>query len=485
MATASRAGALLPKMFGPELMQAFGEFKAVWDPGNRMNPHKVIDAYQPTENLRLGADYNPATPATFFTFPDDKGSFAKAAMRCIGLGECRKHDYGTMCPSYMATLEERHSTRGRARLLWELLQGEVLTDSWKNEQTKEALDLCLSCKACKSECPTNVDMATYRSEFLAHYYETRSRPLAAYAFGLVDRWASLGSVAPGLANLTLNVPGVAPLIKRLLHLAPQRALPKLAPQSFTRWARSTSVPTPGSENGGKPPVMLWADTFNNYFHPETSQAALAVLKSAGFHVMVPSTRLCCGRPLYDFGMLDRAKAYLGSVLDDLAPHIAAGVPMVVLEPSCASVFRDELRSLFPSDERAGKLRAQTFLLSEFLERHAPGFSPPRLERRVLVHGHCHHKALMKMTDEEALLKKMGATVTMPDAGCCGMAGPFGFEAKKFDVSMAIGERVLLPAVRNAPQDTLIISDGFSCREQIEQATGRKPVHLAEAILQMA
>ncbi len=474
-------GALLPKMFGPELMQAFGEFKAVWDPGNRMNPHKLIDAYQPTENLRLGADYNPAKPATFFTFPDDKGSFAKAAMRCIGLGECRKHDYGTMCPSYMATLEERHSTRGRARLLWELLQGEVLTDSWKNEQTKEALDLCLSCKACKSECPTNVDMATYRSEFLAHYYETRSRPLAAYAFGLVDRWASLGSVAPGLANLTLNVPGVAPLIKRLLHLAPQRALPKLAPQSFTRWARSTSVPRPGSGNGGKPGVMLWADTFNNYFHPETSRAALAVLKSAGFHVMVPSTRLCCGRPLYDFGMLDRAKAYLGSVLDHLAPHIAAGVPMVVLEPSCASVFRDELRSLFPSDERAGKLRAQTFLLSEFLERHAPGFSPPQLERSVLVHGHCHHKALMKMTDEESLLKKMGATVAMPDAGCCGMAGPFGFEAKKFDVSMAIGERVLLPAVRNASTDTLIVADGFSCREQIEQATGRKPIHLAEAI----
>ena len=474
-------GALLPKMFGPELMQAFAEFKAVWDPGNRMNPHKVIDAYQPTENLRLGADYNPAKPATFFTFPDDKGSFAKAAMRCIGLGECRKHDYGTMCPSYMATLEERHSTRGRARLLWELLQGEVLTDSWKNEQTKEALDLCLSCKACKSECPTNVDMATYRSEFLAHYYETRSRPLAAYAFGLVDRWASLGSVAPGLANLTLNVPGVAQLIKRLLHLAPQRALPKLAPQSFTRWARSTSVPTPGSGNGGKPGVILWADTFNNYFHPETSQAALAVLKSAGFHVMVPSTRLCCGRPLYDFGMLDRARAYLSNVLDQLAPHIAAGVPMVVLEPSCASVFRDELRSLFPTDERAGKLRAQTFLLSEFLERHAPGFAPPKLERSVLVHGHCHHKALMKMTDEESLLKKMGATVTMPDAGCCGMAGPFGFEAKKFDVSMAIGERVLLPAVRHASTDTLIVADGFSCREQIEQATGRKPIHLAEVI----
>jgi FAD/FMN-containing dehydrogenase/Fe-S oxidoreductase len=474
-------GALLPKMFSPELMQAFGEFKAVWDPGNRMNPHKVVDAYLPTENLRLGADYDPAKPATFFKFPDDKESFAKAALRCIGLGECRKHDYGTMCPSYMATLEERHSTRGRARLLWELLQGEVLTDSWKNEQTKEALDLCLSCKACKSECPTNVDMATYRSEFLAHYYETHPRPLQAYAFGLIDKWASAGSVAPGVANLMMKVPGVDSLVKRMLHLAPQRQMPQLAGQSFVRWARSHKVAQPGSQNGGKPAVILWADTFNNYFHPETSHAAYEVLNAAGVHVTVPATKLCCGRPLYDFGMLDRAKAYLLRVMDTLAPQIDKGVPLVVLEPSCASVFRDELRSLFPSDERAGRLRKQTFLLSEFLERHAPDFRPPRLDRAVILHGHCHHKALMKMTDEESLLKKMGAKLTTPDTGCCGMAGPFGFEAAKYDVSMAIGERVLLPAVRSAPADALIVSDGFSCREQIEQATGRKPIHLAQAI----
>jgi len=477
-------GALLPKMFGPELMRAFGEFKAVWDPGNRMNPHKVIDAYLPTENLRLGADYNPARPATFFQFPDDKGSFAKAAMRCIGLGECRKHDYGTMCPSYMATLEERHSTRGRARMLWELLQGEVLTDSWQNEQTKEALDLCLSCKACKSECPTNVDMATYRSEFLAHYYEARGRPLEAYAFGLVDRWAALGSIAPGMANLMLKVPGVRGLAARLLHLAPQRQLPQLASQSFARWARSSGVSLPGSQRAGEREVILWADTFNNYFHPETSRAAFEVLMSAGVHVTVPGVRLCCGRPLYDFGMLARAKSYLQRVMDHLAPQIDAGVPLVVLEPSCASVFRDELRSLFPSDARATRLRQQTFLLSEFLERHAPGFEPPRLERGVLLHGHCHHRALMKMTDEESLLTKMGAKVTAPDAGCCGMAGPFGFEARKYDVSMGIGERVLLPAVRNAPSDMLIVSDGFSCREQIEHATGRRALHLAE-VLQIA
>ncbi|MEO5739049.1 MAG: FAD-linked oxidase C-terminal domain-containing protein, partial [Vicinamibacterales bacterium] len=478
-------GALLPKMFGEDLMRAFGEFKAAWDPTNRMNPHKLIDAYQPTENLRLGADYRPAQPATFFSFPDDKGSFTTATMRCIGLGECRKHDYGTMCPSYMATLEERHSTRGRARLLWELLQNEVLNDSWKSEEVKEALDLCLSCKACKSECPTNVDLATYRAEFLAHYFEGRRRPFEAYAFGLIDKWAALGSNTPRLANAFMNAPGVSGLVKRVLHLAPQREMPRLATQSFTAWARSANVRSPRISGGASArEVILWADTFNNYFNPSTSRAALDVLRSTGARVTVPRERLCCGRPLYDFGMLDRAKAYLQRVMDRLGPQIDAGVPIVVLEPSCASVFRDELRNLFPADARADKLRKQTFLLSEYLERHAPGFQPPRLARSVLLHGHCHHKALMKMTDEESVLKKMGVQVTSPDAGCCGMAGPFGFDAEKFDVSMAIGERVLLPAVRTTPSDTLIVADGFSCREQIFQGTGRKALHLAE-VMQLA
>ena len=478
-------GALLPKMFGPDLMRAFGEFKAAWDPANQMNPHKLIDAYQPTENLRLGHDYSPARPATFFNFPDDKGSFTKATMRCIGLGECRKHDYGTMCPSYMATLEERHSTRGRAHLLWELLQNEVLDDSWKNESVKEALDLCLSCKACKSECPTNVDLATYRAEFLAHYFEGRRRPLEAYAFGLIDKWAALGSRTPSLANMMMGAPGVTGLVKRVLNLAPKREMPRLATTNFVKWARKGNVPTPGQHNSaGAREVILWADTFNNYFHPATSRAAFDVLQAAGVRVTVPRDRLCCGRPLYDFGMLDRAKAYLQRVLSSLGPQIDAGVPVVVLEPSCASVFRDELRNLFPDDARADKLRKQTFLLSEFLERQVPGFQPPRLERTVLLHGHCHHKALMKMTDEESLLKKMGAKVTSPDTGCCGMAGPFGFDAHKYDVSMKIGERVLLPAVRKAAADDLIVSDGFSCREQIQQGAGRRAMHLAE-VVQMA
>ena len=475
-------GALLPKMFGDEIMRAFGEFKGLWDPGNRMNPHKLIDAYLPTENLRLGADYNPARPATYFAFAEDRGSLAKATLRCIGLGECRKHDNGTMCPSYMVTLEERHSTRGRAHMLWELLQGEVLQGSWKNDEVKQALDLCLSCKACKSECPTNVDIATYRSEFLAHYYETERRPLDAYAFGLIDKWAALGSLTPRAANFLLRAPGTNGIIRRLLHLAPQRELPRLAEKSFRRWARAARVPVPGQPAGsGRGEVMLWPDTFNNYFRPATTRAALDVLQATGLNVTVPGARLCCGRPLYDFGMLDRAKAYLRTIMDHLGPQIDAGVPLVVLEPSCASVFRDELRNLFPSDARADKLRNQTFLLSEFLEHHAPDFEPPRLERKVLLHGHCHHKALMKMTDEESVLRKMGAHLSAPDAGCCGMAGPFGFDAGKFDISMAIGERVLLPAVRSAPADTLIVSDGFSCREQIHHATGRPTFHLAEAI----
>ncbi len=462
-------GALLPKMFGPELMNAFRQFKAIWDPQNKLNPHKVVDAYLPTENLRLGADYKPLQPETHFKFVDDGGSFANAAARCIGLGACRKLDSGAMCPSYMVTLEEEHSTRGRAHMLFELLQGEVIDGGWKNEQVKQALDLCLACKACKSECPANVDLATYKAEFLSHYYEGKRRPLHAYAFGMIDRWAELGSFAPQIFNLLSGVP------KRMLRLAPQRQMPQLASITFQHWARTHRVPSSGGS------VILWADTFNNYFKPETSQAALAVLTRAGFNVMVPQTHLCCGRPLYDFGMLDKAKQYVRRVMQVLAVEIDAGSPIVILEPSCASVFRDELCNLFPEDPRAKRLQQQTFLLSEFLQHHAPGYQPPQLPKKVLLHGHCHHKAIMRMTDEEALLRKMGADLKSVDAGCCGMAGPFGFEKGKYAVSQAIGERVLLPAVRQAEQDTLIVSDGFSCREQILQATGREALHLAEVM----
>jgi FAD/FMN-containing dehydrogenase/Fe-S oxidoreductase len=473
---------LLPKMFGPELVGAFREFKTIWDPDHRMNPHKVVDPYPPTGNLRLGADYAPHEPATHFQFPDDRGSFAKAALRCTGLGACRKHDEGTMCPSYRVTLEEQHSTRGRARMLFEMLQGEVVEKGWWNEDVKASLDLCLSCKACKSECPTNVDMATYRSEFLSHYYEGQRRPLAAYAFGFVDRWARLAARAPRLANAAVRTPGVGSLMKGTLGLAPGRELPRFAAQTFRQWAGKHGVRTIGPQDPAPPGVaVLWVDTFSNHFHPEVLRAAVGVLEHAGFTVVIPRDPLCCGRPLYDFGFLAQAKAYLTQVLDALAVPLETGAHIVVLEPSCASVFRDEARGLFPDHPGADRLRRQTVLLGELLERHAPGYVPPRLERPVLLHGHCHQKAVMSMSDELSLLEKMGAHVTMPEPGCCGMAGPFGLVDTTYPVAQAIGERALLPAVRQADERTLIVSNGFSCREQIWQGGKRRAIHLVEAL----
>jgi FAD/FMN-containing dehydrogenase/Fe-S oxidoreductase len=483
-------GALLPKMFGAELMRAFREFKMLWDPDNRMNPGKMIDptgapVYQPEEDLRLGAGYQSKRPETFFQFPDDHGSFGEATLRCVGVGACRKDGAGTMCPSYMATREEQHSTRGRAHLLWELLEGKVLDTGWHNESVREALDLCLSCKACKSECPVNVDVATYKAEFLAHYYGDRLRKPQHYAFGFMDRLAHAASLVPGLtprlANLPLAVPGVSHAVKAVLGVAQQRRLPQFAPRSFqAAWAKEAHA-----EDGRRTEnraVFLWPDTWNNYYHPQSLEAAARVLQGAGFAVEVPRQHVCCGRPLYDFGFLRQARAYLLKILESFAPQIDAGLPFVFLEPSCASVFRDELINFFPNDGRAQRLREQALLLSEFLARHAADFQPPQLRgRKIVLQGHCHHKSVMKMTDEVAILRRTGAAVQLLDSGCCGMAGPFGFEREKFSVSQALGERVLLPAVRAASPETILVADGFSCREQISQNSSRCAVHFAEVI----
>jgi len=470
---------LLPKMFGPELMEAFRQFKAIWDPDWKMNPGKVIQPYRLDENLRLGADYHPWEPETHFHYPDDHGSLARATLRCVGVGKCRHYEGGVMCPSFRVTREEEHSTRGRAHLLWEMTKGEVITGGWQDENVKRSLDLCLACKGCKSDCPVGVDVATYKAEFLSHYYEGRPRPLSAYAFGNIDLWAGLASFAPGLANFTTQLPFLRDIAKMVAGVPLERRIPAFAPQPFRSWFRGHRT---ANKNG--PPVILWADTFNNYFLPSTAIAAVDVLEAAGFEVMVPPGNLCCGRPLYDFGMLGRAKGLLLEALDTLAPYIAAGVPVVGLEPSCAAVFRDELKNLFPKDERARHLAQQTFLLSEFLEKCAPEFELPKLERKAIVHGHCHHKSIMKMTDEEAVLHKMGISFQTPAPGCCGMAGSFGFEQDKYAVSMAVGELELLPAVRRAPLDSLIIANGFSCREQIAHGTARHAFHLAE-VIQMA
>jgi len=469
-------GALLPKMFGPELMGAFSEFKRLWDPDNRMNPGKLVDAREPHADLRLGADYKPGPVQTHFRFPNDNGSLANATMRCVGVGACRKEDAGTMCPSYMATREEKHSTRGRAHLLWELLQGEVLAGGWQNDAVKDALDLCLSCKACKSECPTNVDLATYKAEFLSHYYEGRPRPLQAYAFGLIDRWARLGSHTPRLANVLGRFALTRGIANSVLHIAPERKLPEFATRTFR--ARLGDA---GRNFSSAQSVLLWADTFTNYFQPHIAEAAHQVLSDAGFTVRVLQRHVCCGRPLYDFGMLDRAKQYLTEAMNALSAEISSGTPIVVLEPSCASVFREEAPNLMPDDPRTAKLKQQTMLLSEFLVRHAPGYKPAQTARKMLVHMHCHHRAVFNMKDEVAVLAATGGEVQVLDSGCCGMAGPFGFEQKSYQVSQTLGERILLPAVRASEPGTVIVTDGFSCREQVAQNTDRRAVHVAEVL----
>ena len=498
-------GELLPKMFGPELVQAFREFKSAWDPEWKMNPGKLIEPYKLDENLRLGANYAPWEPKTNFQFTTDQGSLAQATLRCVGVAKCRREEGGLMCPSYRATHEEEHSTRGRAHLLWEMTRGEgrrdgIIRDGWRSEEVKQSLDLCLACKGCKSDCPVGVDVATYKSEFLSHYYEGRVRPRSAYAFGNIDLWARVASHAPGLVNLTTQLPFLRDISKLVAGIPKQRAIPAFAPETFKTWfygtrrnnefgkGRASAVPQ-GAENTRAlapegTPVLLWPDTFTNYFQPGIAKAAVEVLEAAGFRVIVPKANLCCGRPLYDHGMLDRAQSLLLQILDELSPEIEAGIPIVGLEPSCVAVFRDELVNLFPHDERAHALSRQTFLLSEFLETTAKNFPLPHLDRKALLHGHCHHKSLMKMTAEEAVLRRIGVDFQSPAPGCCGMAGSFGFEPDKYDISVAIGELELLPAVRHAPPDWLIIADGFSCREQIAQCSPRHALHLAE-VLQMA
>jgi FAD/FMN-containing dehydrogenase/Fe-S oxidoreductase len=472
-------GELLERMYGPELVRAFGEFKALWDPHWKMNPGKVVDPWRNDEHLRLGTGYDRPTLKpqwqTTFRFPDDEGDFSRALLRCVGVGKCRREEGGTMCPSYMVLREEKHTTRGRAHLLFEMLKGDVLKGGWQEEQVRESLDLCLSCKGCRGECPVNVDIPTYKAEFLHHYYKGRLRPAAAYAFGHIDRWARLASHVPGLVNGLLAVPGMEALAKKMLGMPPQRSIPPFAGITLQRAARRFPAAA-----GERPSVILWPDTFNNHYFPDTGISAIQALEGAGFRVQVPQGALCCGRPLYEFGYLDRAKRLLLNTVERLGDEIRLGTPIVVLEPACASVFKDELRELLPDNRQAMRLREQTYLFAEFLQARAPGFAPP-LARKALVHFHCHHKATMKTAPDLELLRAMGLSVEMPDSGCCGMAGSFGFEARKYDVSIGAGERVLLPAVRAASADTLVVADGYSCREQIWQCTGHDSLHVADVV----
>lgn len=468
-------GALLEKMYGPELMEAQREFRRIWDPRGRMNPGKVLDPYPITSNLRVGPQYNPPEIRGRFAYPEEKGSFTKATLRCVGVGACRRHDSkeGVMCPSYLATHDEKHCTRGRARLLFEMVRGDIITDGWKNDEVEESLDLCLACKGCKKDCPVQVDMATYKAEFRSRHYEHRWRPRAAYSMGQIQRWAAMASHAPRLANFVLRTPGVSHLAKAVGGLAQARSVPRFATQTFRDWHMRRQSRGTGER------VLLWPDTFNNYFRPETAIAAATLLEKLGFRIDVPGPSLCCGRPLYDWGWLEQAKTLWRRTLRSLSHDIEAGVTIVGLEPACVSAFRDELPALFPDDPLAAKLSKQTRLLSEFLcDRNLVSGVAAR-SAAALVQFHCHHHAVMKTDPEEELLKAIGADAEILSAGCCGMAGSFGFESAKYRLSLDIGQRALFPAIRKAPSRTAILADGFSCREQIEQAAGRKTLHLAQ------
>jgi Fe-S oxidoreductase len=377
----------------------------------------------------------------------------------------------------MVTKEEKYCTRGRTHLLFEMTRGSFTENGWKTESIKEALDYCLSCKGCKDECPVSVDVATYKSEFMAHYYKNKLHPLSAYLFGHIKTFAKIGSRMPRFSNWVLTAPVISRFAKSIADLAQERELPHLADVTFKKWFKKKGINNKDSSKR----VIFWADTFNNYFHTEVAKAAAEVLTDAGWYLIVPQKDLCCGRPLYDFGMIDTAKNWLQEIIADLRDEIRKGTPMVGIEPSCVTTFRDELINLFPADEDAQRLSRQTYMFSEFIIEKCPDYKLPEIFKKAIVHNHCHHKAVLKTKKEEELLEKLKLDFEVLDSGCCGMAGPFGFEKKKYDISVKAGERVLLPRVREVSEETLVIADGFSCKEQIRQLTSRKALHIAEVI----
>ncbi|MEU9396721.1 FAD-linked oxidase C-terminal domain-containing protein [Streptomyces sp. NPDC048324] len=478
-------GELLTRMFGERLVGAFGEVKALFDPDNLMNPGKVVDPNPVDGQLRLGPDWRPASGiTTHFGYPQDDHSFTRAVMRCVGIGNCRSQQGGVMCPSYRATREEEHSTRGRARLLFEMLDGHADTPvagGWRSTEVRDALDLCLACKGCKSDCPTGVDMATYKAEFLAHHYEGRLRPAAHYSMGWLPVWARLSRLAPSLVNSVLQAPGLASAGKRLAGVAKDRRAPAFAPQSFLQWwgARAGGEPDPADPRT----VVLWPDTFSTYFHPAVAISAVRVLEDAGFRVAVPTQAVCCGLTWISTGQLSVAKKVLRRTLDVLRPYIEAGTPVIGLEPSCTAVFRADAPELMPDDQDVQRLAGQFRTFAEHLVGHAPAdWQPPALARQALVQTHCHQHAIMKNDADRELMRRAHLDADVLDEGCCGLAGNFGFERGHHQVSMAVAEQGVLPAVRAAAPDSLLLADGFSCRTQIEQGdTGRRALHLAEVL----
>ncbi|GFH36853.1 FAD-binding and (Fe-S)-binding domain-containing protein [Streptomyces pacificus] len=466
---------LLPRMYGDELVSLFARFKDLWDPAGGLNPGVLARPARLDENLRFAV--LPRQPVDVaFGYPQDGGDFTAAVLRCVGVAKCRVDGPSpgpeVMCPSYRATGEERHSTRGRARLLHEMLAGDVVTGGWRSQEVHEALDLCLSCKGCRSDCPVGVDMATYKAEFLHHHYAGRRRPAAHYAMGWLPRWLRAAAPFAGPLNAAARVGPLASLAKRLGGIAPERRIPRLATPTFTSWWRRHG--SPGS------PLVLWPDTFTEYLSPSVGRAAVRVLESAGLGVSLPPGRVCCGLTYVSTGQLDRARAVMRRTLDVMGPVQDRGSPMVVLEPSCAAALRTDLPELLPGDPRARRLAGSVTTFAAALEEHAPDWRPPRLDRPAAGQTHCHQHAVLGDAAERRLRERAGLIGEL-SGGCCGLAGNFGFERGHYEVSAACAEDRLLPSVRAAVPGTVLLADGFSCRTQLDQLAGRRGRHLAEVL----
>ncbi|MFI0447093.1 FAD-binding and (Fe-S)-binding domain-containing protein [Actinomadura sp. 6N118] len=475
-------GELLPIMFGDEVIALFRRFKSIWDPSGRMNPGKVVDPYRLDEHLdHLG--YDPEEPPTHFTYPADHHRFAHAASRCVGIGKCRSSSGGVMCPSYRVTREEKHSTRGRARILMEMMRGETVSGGWRSKDVHEALDLCLACKGCKSDCPVNVDMATYKVEFLSHHYRWRPRPPAHYSMGWLPLWARLASAAPGVVNRVAHAPGAGRVVKAVAGIDQRRELPRFTGQSLVDWFGERSPRAESGQAGGDP-VVLWPDTFTSNFAPEIGKAAVRLLEAHGYRVEMPPVAVCCALTWISTGQLGVAERVLTRTIRALAPRLRQGVPIVVLEPSCAAVFRSDAQELLSDNPDAQILAASTTSLPELLLDRAEPAPLPGTGVRVLAQQHCHQHAIWGYEAETRLLDRVGVQVEVLDEGCCGLAGNFGFERGHYEVSTGAAELGLWPAVRAASDGTRVLADGFSCRTQIEAGTSARPVHLAELLAEV-
>jgi Fe-S oxidoreductase len=467
---------LLPYMYSADAIAAFGEVKRVFDPANLLNPGVLVDPAPVDADLRVPAAH-PLRTNLAFAYSLDEGDLSRAVHRCVGVGKCRADNTGTaggvMCPSYLATKDEKDSTRGRARVLQELANGS-LVKGYRAAELAESLDLCLSCKGCASDCPAGVDMATYKAEVLHHRYRRRVRPPAHYALGWLPRWARLAARAPRVVNAVLGNSAVAALAKRAGGIDARRPLPQFATSTFRDWFAARPAPATGR------PVMLWVDTFTDHFDPEIGRAAVRVLEDAGYAVQIPQQPVCCGLTWISTGQLDGAKKQLRRTLDALAPALASGVPVVGLEPSCTAVLRHDLHELLPDDPRSAEVAQATRTLAELLQG-APDWTPPDLrDVHAVAQPHCHHHAVLGWQADADLLAAGGARIDAV-GGCCGLAGNFGVERGHYDVSVAVAETALLPAVRRAAEGAVVLADGFSCRTQLDQLASVRGRHLAQLL----